>query len=125
VERPRDLLSQICGARKVRTLRGAITSICWWAGPPQLAPAKLVQFLKGRSSRMLDATFRTCGSGGPCSWVDRHRGVLLGAWRSYRVPQAIHLRIATTRPSGGSYDGPRCGCIVFERETSGIVSEIS
>jgi hypothetical protein len=33
------------------------------AQPPQLAPAKLVQFLKGRSSRLLQQEFRTCASG--------------------------------------------------------------
>ncbi len=55
-ERARDLLKQISAAREVRILRGAISPDHIHrlvVVPPQLAPAKLVQFLKGRSSRLL------------------------------------------------------------------------
>ena len=57
-ERARDLLRQICAAREVRIIRGAVSPDhihMLVVVPPQLAPAKLVQFLKGRSSRMLQA----------------------------------------------------------------------
>ena len=60
-ERARDLLATdlrrpgggvSCAGRSRRTT-------CTWlvVAPPQLAPAKLVQFLKGRSSRMLQEEF--------------------------------------------------------------------
>src|SRR5207247_920842 len=55
-ERARDLLRQICAAREARIIRGAVSPDhvhMLVVVPPQLAPAKLVQFLKGRSSRML------------------------------------------------------------------------
>ncbi len=59
-ERARDLLREICAAREVRILRGAVSPDhihMLVVAPPQLAPAKLVQFLKGRSSRMLQRDF--------------------------------------------------------------------
>jgi len=59
-ERARDLLRQICAAREVRILRGAVAPDhihMLVVVPPQLAPAELVQFLKGRSSRMLQHEF--------------------------------------------------------------------
>jgi putative transposase len=59
-ERARELLRQICAAREVRILRGAVSPDhihMLVVAPPQLAPAKLVQFLKGRSSRMLQRDF--------------------------------------------------------------------
>ena len=55
-ERARELLRQICAAREVRIVRGAISPDhihMLVVVPPHLAPAKLVQFLKGRSSRLL------------------------------------------------------------------------
>jgi putative transposase len=59
-ERARDLLREICAAREVRIVRGAVSPDhihMLVVAPPQLAPAKLVQFLKGRSSRMLQRDF--------------------------------------------------------------------
>ena len=55
-ERARDLLRQMAAAREVRIIRGAVSPDhihMLVVVPPQMAPAKLVQFLKGRSSRML------------------------------------------------------------------------
>jgi putative transposase len=60
-ERARDLLREICAAREVRIVRGAASPDhihMLVVVPPQLAPAKLVQFLKGRSSRMLQRDFQ-------------------------------------------------------------------
>ena len=59
-ERARDLIRQIGAAREVTIIRGAVSPDhvhMLWAAPPQLAPSKLVQFLKGRSSRMLQEEF--------------------------------------------------------------------
>ena len=59
-ERARDLLRQICVAREVTIIRGAVSPDhihMLVAAPPQLAPSKLVQFLKGRSSRLLQQEF--------------------------------------------------------------------
>jgi putative transposase len=52
---------QIAAAREVQIIRGAVSPDhihMLVVVPPQLAPAKLVQFLKGRSSRMLQAEFQ-------------------------------------------------------------------
>jgi putative transposase len=64
-ERARDLLRQICAAREVGILRGAVSpDHIHYAGVgmlvtalSQLAPSKLVQFLRGRSSRLLQQEF--------------------------------------------------------------------
>jgi putative transposase len=60
-ERARDLLRQICAAREVRIVRGAVSPDhihMLVAATPQLARHKLVQFLKGQSSRMLQRDFQ-------------------------------------------------------------------
>jgi putative transposase len=59
-ERARDLLREICAAREVRIVRGAVSPdhVHMLVVVPPLAPAKLVQFLKGRSSRMLQRDFQ-------------------------------------------------------------------
>ena len=59
-ERARDLIRQRCAAREITIVRGAVSPDhihLLVAAPPQLAPAKLVQYLKGRSSRMLQEEF--------------------------------------------------------------------
>ncbi len=58
--RTRDLPRQICQGREVVIVQGAVSSDhvhMLVSVPPQLAPAKLVQYLKGRSSRMLQDEF--------------------------------------------------------------------
>ena len=58
--RARDLFRQICQGREVVIVRGAIGGDhvhMLVSVPPQLAPAKLVQYLKGRSSRLLQEEF--------------------------------------------------------------------
>jgi putative transposase len=52
-ERARDLIRQTCQARDVVIVRGAVSPDhvhMLLSAPPQLAPAKLVQIIKGRSS---------------------------------------------------------------------------
>ncbi len=59
-ERARDLIRQVCAARDVVILRGAVSPDHihrLLSAPPILAPAKLAQFIKGRSSRHLQAEF--------------------------------------------------------------------
>ena len=59
-ERARDLIRQVCQARDVVIIRGAISPDhvhMLVAAPPILSPAKLAQYIKGRSSRMLQAEF--------------------------------------------------------------------
>lgn len=59
-ERARDLLRQICQARGVVIIRGAVSPDhihMLVSSPPDLAPSKLVQYLKGRSSRRLQDEF--------------------------------------------------------------------
>ena len=59
-ERARDLIRQICQSREVVIVQGAVSPDhvhLLVSVPPQLAPAKLVQLLKGRSSRMLQEEF--------------------------------------------------------------------
>ena len=59
-ERARELIRQICAAREVTIIRGAgspddIHMLV--AAAPQISPSKLVQFIKGRSSRRLQHEF--------------------------------------------------------------------
>jgi len=59
-ERARDLLRQICQAREVVIIRGAVAPDhihMLVSCPANLAPAKLEQYLKGRSSRRLQDEF--------------------------------------------------------------------
>ena len=59
-ERARDLLRQVCQARDVVIVRGAVSPdhIHMLAScPREMAPAKLVQYLRGRSSRKLQDEF--------------------------------------------------------------------
>ncbi len=56
----RDLIRQTCAPRGVSIVRGAVSPdhihLLLWA-PPILAPAKLAQGIKGRSSRLMQAEF--------------------------------------------------------------------
>jgi len=59
-ERARDLLRQICQARGAVIVRGAVSPDhihMLVSCEPDMAPAKLVQYLKGRSSRRLQDEF--------------------------------------------------------------------
>jgi putative transposase len=59
-ERARDLLRQICQAREVVIIRGAVSPDhihMLVSCPATMAPAKVVQYLKGRSSRRLQDEF--------------------------------------------------------------------
>ena len=63
-ERARELIRQICQAREVVIVRGAISPDhihMLLSVPPQLAPAKVVQYIKGRSSRLLQEEFPELG----------------------------------------------------------------
>ena len=59
-ERARDLIRQTCESRDVVIVRGAVSPDhlhLLLSAPPLLSPAKLVQYIKGRSSRQLQAEF--------------------------------------------------------------------
>ena len=59
-ERARDRIRQICAARGVVIVRGAVSPDhvqLLLAAPPILSPAKLAPYIKGRSSRHLQAEF--------------------------------------------------------------------
>ena len=63
-ERARKLIRQICQAREVVIVRGAISPDhihMLLSVPPQLALAKVVQYIKGRASRLLQAEFPELG----------------------------------------------------------------
>src|SRR5260370_5722001 len=68
-ERARDLIRQVCQAREVVIVRGSVSPDhvhMLLSAPPHLAPAKLVQYIKGRSARKLQEEFpafpnRYCG----------------------------------------------------------------
>ena len=60
------MIRQICQAREVTIIRGAVSPDhvhILVSAPPLLSPAKLVQYVKGKSSRRLQEDFRTCASG--------------------------------------------------------------
>ena len=59
-ERLRELLRQGCEARGIKIIRGSIGKDhvhMLISCPPSLAPSQMVQYLKGRSSRMLQDEF--------------------------------------------------------------------
>ena len=59
-ERARDLIRQTCEARDVVIVRGAVSPDhvhMLVSAPADLAPSKLVQYIKGRSSRRLQDEF--------------------------------------------------------------------
>jgi putative transposase len=59
-ERVRDLIRKTCAARGVSIIRGAVSPDhihLLLSAPPILAPAKLAQGIKGRSSRLMQAEF--------------------------------------------------------------------
>ena len=59
-ERARDLIRQICGMRDVVIVRGAVSPDhvhMLLSAPAHISPAKLVQYIKGRSSRRLQEEF--------------------------------------------------------------------
>ena len=59
-ERARDLVRQICAAREVVIVRGAVSPDhihLLVSAPAHLSPAKLEQYIKGRSSRRLQDEF--------------------------------------------------------------------
>jgi REP-associated tyrosine transposase len=59
-ERTRDLIRQSCEAREVVIMRGAVSPDhihMLVSGPAHLAASKMVQFIKGRSSRRLQEEF--------------------------------------------------------------------
>jgi putative transposase len=63
-ERAREVIRQICEAREVIIVRGAISPDhihMLLSVPPDMAPAKLVQHIKGRSSRVLQMEFPELG----------------------------------------------------------------
>ena len=63
-ERARDLIRQICQARDVVIVRGSVSPDhihMLLSVPPHLSPAKLVQYIKGRSSRRLQEEFPELG----------------------------------------------------------------
>lgn len=59
-ERLRELLRQGCEARQITIIRGSVGKDhvhMLISCPPTLAPSKIMQYLKGRSSRMLQEEF--------------------------------------------------------------------
>ena len=59
-ERCRDLLRQIAMAREITIIRGSLAPDhihMLVSAPPSIAPSKMVQYLKGRSSRKLQMEF--------------------------------------------------------------------
>ena len=59
-ERARDLIRQTCEARGVVIIRGEVSPDhihMLVSAPPELSPSKLVQYIKGRSSRRLQQEF--------------------------------------------------------------------
>lgn len=58
--RCRDLLRQSCLSRDLRIVRGHVSKDhvhMLISAPPRLSPSKIMQFLKGRSSRLLQQEF--------------------------------------------------------------------
>jgi len=101
-ERARDLIRQICAAREVVIVRGAVSPDhihMLLSAPPILSPAKLTQYIKGRSSRHLQAEFAELRKQywGQHMWA---RG-----WRRGRGhDQSVHRKAAVGRRRRGVQD---------------------
>jgi putative transposase len=60
-ERARDVIRQTCETRGIVIVRGAVSPDhvhMLVSAPPELAPAKIMQYIKGRSSRRLQDEFQ-------------------------------------------------------------------
>jgi putative transposase len=58
--RARELIRQSCMSRDIQILQGHISKDhvhIWVSSPPSLSPAKIMQYVKGRTSRMLQDEF--------------------------------------------------------------------
>ena len=58
--RIRDLIRQTCEARNITILKGHVSKDhihLHVSSPPELAPSKMAQYIKGRSSRMIQQEF--------------------------------------------------------------------
>lgn len=99
-ERARDLVRQICQAREVVIVRGAVSPDhmrMLLSAPPHMAPSKLVQYIKGRSSRRLQEEFpelRKRYWGQPL-WARGYFCATVGAVDEQTIPESI------SRTSGG------------------------
>jgi putative transposase len=59
-ERARELIRQTCASREIQILKGHVSKDhvhLWVSCPPALSPANMAQYLKGRSSRLLQDGF--------------------------------------------------------------------
>jgi len=59
--RARDLIRQTCEARNITVLSGPVSKDyvhIHVSCPPELSPSKIAQYLKGRSSRLLQKEFQ-------------------------------------------------------------------
>ncbi len=93
-ERARELIRQICSARDVVIVRGAISPEhvhMLLSVPPQLAPAKLVQYIKGRSSRVLQMEFPELGKRywGQHLWARGYYCAAVGAVDEAKIKEYI------------------------------------
>ena len=58
--RARDIISEVCEAREITIIKGVVSRDhvhVLAACPPQLSPSKVMQWIKGRSSRKLQQEF--------------------------------------------------------------------
>ncbi|WP_425424983.1 IS200/IS605 family transposase [Anaerobacillus alkalilacustris] len=58
--RTRELISQGCQAREITILQGSVGKVyihLLLSHPPSLSPSKIMQYLKGRSSRLYQEQF--------------------------------------------------------------------
>lgn len=59
-ERAREVIRQCCMAREITIIKGSVGKDhvhLLVSGPPTLSPSKIVQYIKGRSSRILQSEF--------------------------------------------------------------------
>ena len=83
--RARDVIRQVCHAREVMVIRGSVSPDHihrLLSAPPHLAPAKVVQYIKGRSSRRLQEEFPELRKryGGQHLWARGYFCATVGGW---------------------------------------------
>src|SRR6202140_240323 len=116
--RARDLVAQVCQSRDVVIIRGAPSPDhihMLLSAPPILSPAKLAQYIKGRSSRLLQAEFPELRKRywGQHMWARGYFCAMVGAVDEARIKAYIENEkwdeddesfkiTAPTEPSAGS-----------------------
>jgi putative transposase len=109
-ERARELIRQSCASREIKIIRGHVGKDhvhLLVSCPPALGPAKIVQYLKGRSSRMLQDEFSHLKKRywGQHLWARGYFCATVGTVTEDQIREYIAHHDAETPPENFGIDG--------------------